>query len=291
MSKRVDLHIHTHYSDGSWSPKEVVENIQKTDIEVFATADHDNIEALPIVENLVKDTNLEYVKAVEASVKAFGVEYHILTYDIDPKNKELNELLNNTLKIRKNREVKIIEFAKEKFKDINLDLDEFIEYRKNAPKGVIASIGYLTDKKVISNIPEYNAIKEEVSLLPEDDLPLAENVFPVLKRAGGTVVLAHPSYHFPGFVMDLDKLDFFRDVGIDGIECYCAYNHKPEQSLFYLEYCKEYDLAVSGGSDCHGARYNRPLGFPKINMSMISVLGRTRNYSHLQDDEIFPNNN
>ena len=96
MPKKIDLHIHTNASDGSWTPEEVMENVIKNNIEIFAIADHDEVSNILKMEQLAKENNVDFIRCVEFSCKAFDLECHILAYDLDIENKEALERMEKT---------------------------------------------------------------------------------------------------------------------------------------------------------------------------------------------------
>ena len=167
----------------------------------------------------------------------------------------------------------------------NLSLEEFEEYRKGPVVGV-PSINYLNMKKVTKDFNEFTYYKERVPLSKDEDLPLVEEILPIIKRTGAVAVLAHPSYHYPGSVMPIENLDFFKDLGIDGIECYCTYNKTKENFKYYVDYCNKNNIAISGGSDCHGDTYKeRSIGVPHITLDMTNIIPKMKHYKHLQSDQ------
>ena len=45
MKSRIDLHIHTTCSDGSLSPREVIDEAARLEVNCIAIADHDTVES------------------------------------------------------------------------------------------------------------------------------------------------------------------------------------------------------------------------------------------------------
>ena len=94
MGKRIDLHIHTNMSDGVLSPKEVIDEAYKNGVTIMAIADHDTIEAYnEELYNYAENKNIKIINAVEISTKSDKVGIHVLGYNFDINNKELNEKL------------------------------------------------------------------------------------------------------------------------------------------------------------------------------------------------------
>ena len=283
MSKKIDLHMHTNASDGTWSPEEVIENVIKNNIEIFAIADHDETRNILETERLANENNLEFIRCIEFSAKAFDLECHILGYDVDIYDETLIKRMEKTRRNKYNRETRLIEMLVKDYGFKNVSVEEFEEYRRNNIDGV-PSIKYLEEKGIAKNLTEFTHYKEKVVLSPDEDLPPAEEIIPMIKNAGGVTVLAHPSYHFPKSVMPIGQLDFFKDLNIDGIECYCTYNKPEENFKYYVDYCKKHNIAISGGSDCHGGYYKeRKIGDPHVTLDMTNIISKMKHYKYLQN--------
>ena len=75
----------------------------------------------------------------------------------------------------------------------------------------------------------------------------------LIHQAGGLAVMAHPGLNrTDGVIPELVA------AGLDGLECFHT-KHTPSTSEHYLGLAKEYDLAITGGSDCHGLSKGKPL--------------------------------
>ena len=94
MKKRIDLHIHTNKSDGVLTPKKVIDEAVRNGVDTIAIADHDTVEAYDdSLFEYAKANNVKLIKAVEISTKIAKAGIHVLGYNIDLKNAELNEKL------------------------------------------------------------------------------------------------------------------------------------------------------------------------------------------------------
>ena len=92
---KVDLHIHTTYSDGAFSPEMIVDTAIDCGLNVIALTDHDNILSYDIAQNYAKenDKKLEIIQGVEINTIYKGYEVHILGYFMDVKNHEFQNML------------------------------------------------------------------------------------------------------------------------------------------------------------------------------------------------------
>ena len=94
MQKRIDLHIHTTKSDGKLTPKEVIDEAYKNGVSVIAIADHDTTEAYTKeLFSYAQSKKVKLISAVEISTKINKAGIHVLGYDFDLNNIEMQEKL------------------------------------------------------------------------------------------------------------------------------------------------------------------------------------------------------
>ena len=263
---RIDMHVHTCASDGSFTPEEAANEAKKKNIGVVCVTDHDTILSSVEFIKRVNAYNIKSVPAMEATTTLSGVEYHILGYNLDIYNKKLDDYIKQTSDIRNQREYDIIREAVKMYDC--LSIDEFLSYERPNDLGGFPTMNYLKYKGIVNTYPEFAKIKDRMNL-PECGYKPSDEVIKMYHDINAFVVLAHPSYNFRGDVMDKAKLDEFREMGIDGIECYSPYNWQIE---YYKNYCKQYNLAISGGSDCHGPYLTREMGTPYVTDETSDIL-------------------
>ena len=82
-----DLHTHTIFSDGRWTPEELIEEARNKGIRQIAVADHNNLQAIQRAKVKAKELGINFVSGVEIDVKSiFEGEIfhnHILGYNFD----------------------------------------------------------------------------------------------------------------------------------------------------------------------------------------------------------------
>ena len=117
----VDLHIHTTASDGTFSPKEIIEIAVKNNMKAIAITDHDNIDGLKEANFYANLNNLEFINGIEFSCSSEGNEIHILGYFLNLEDKIFIERMQNLLKSRDERNQKIIEKLNKNGIIINID--------------------------------------------------------------------------------------------------------------------------------------------------------------------------
>jgi predicted metal-dependent phosphoesterase TrpH len=256
--KLVDLHIHTNASDGTWDIKETIAMIIEKNIKYFSITDHDTFEnSLKALRYIPK--NKRFVLGSEISSTYKGKEYHILAYGFDPENEALKKLLKDNQLIRKRYNDDLINYVKE-FEVVN-DISDYDNYIWDLARGGWKSLNYLIDKGVVTDLESYFELIEISQLKLEFKSP--EVVIEKIHQAGGYSILAHPSAYGEKN-MKIDFLESWTIFGIDGIECYSPYFEDIKDANYYVKFCKEKDLMISGGSDCHGKFNDRFIGVPKV---------------------------
>lgn len=94
---KTDLHIHTYYSDGVFSPEKIVDTAIDVGLQAIAITDHDNVLAYDVAQKYIKDNHLEnkieIIKGVEINTLYKNNEVHILGYFMNTEDKDFVELL------------------------------------------------------------------------------------------------------------------------------------------------------------------------------------------------------
>ena len=268
----IDLHIHTKYSDGTWSLKKVLREAEKAGLEIISITDHDTLDAYFELEklNIDKIYNGKIITGIELSTVYDGIAFHMLAYDFD------YNILQEYLDLKYNDNIdlnKEFEFMMNSCKKHNLKMDEF-EY--SPEDGWPIFIIYPEIKKHEENRKhfteeEWNDIDIFFnSAITKKDFPAfldmsihypnGKEVAEKVREAGGKTFIAHV------YKYDLEEpikfLDLLKENNvIDGIEVeHSTFNEK--QIKILKEYCKKHNLLMSGGSDSHGdKRPDRVMGF------------------------------
>ncbi len=268
----VDLHSHSIHSDGTHTPEELLNKARSIGLKAYALTDHDNIEGSKILISLPHD-DITLYSGVELNAKVDIGQMHILGYNFDLEDKELNRRLKELKEMSKNN-IKL--YIKQLEEDFNIilpkeDIDELLNRKGNIGRPMLALIlmkygycesvseafdKYLKDDKV-------RHIKQ--SITKEECLDLINN-------AGGIAVLAHP-WSLKLNDQELhDEVAYLHAHGLKGIEVIHSLN-SPERRAFYHELAKEFELLETGGTDYHGkeVKPNIELGSGKNNNVDISI--------------------
>ena len=96
MSKypRIDLHMHTTYSDGNFTPFELIKKVKDLNIDIISITDHDSINAIEEAITIGKDLGVEVIPGVEISTDVEDREVHLLGYFMDIYSSEFRKYLS-----------------------------------------------------------------------------------------------------------------------------------------------------------------------------------------------------
>lgn len=248
---KVDLHLHTYYSDGFFSPFEIVKKIQKTGTKIISITDHDNIGGLKEAIRTGLKEDIEVIPGVEISGEYMNREMHILGYFIDPAAPAMKELLTEIQEERILRIKKIITKLNElgstiTYDDAKEDLKTTVSIGRPHIANVLVKQGFV--KSFFDAFYKY--IGDDKIADVKKVRPNYDRVFKVIKEAGGLSFLAHPAKYF-----NEEEIKIFKAAGLDGIEVIHP-SHTASDTKKYKEIASKLNLLTSGGSDFHGGRKN-----------------------------------
>lgn len=252
MCKYIDLHIHSTFSDGKLTIKEIVEKAKKNGLSVIAITDHNIIKgAAPIKEEL-KDNEIEILQGIELTAYD-NEEIHVLGYFFNLNEKAIDEFIAK----KKNDYFKIVFKMVKHLMRIGINIS--IEDARSSNRYSISKLkSILVERGYAKNINEANDIlfgdnKEEYLKLRRAS---SKECIEAIKNSGGIAILAHPGklkMAKEDFLHELDNLILY---GIDGIECLYP-EHTDEQKEWFIGLCRKFNLLITGGSDFHGDEVHR----------------------------------
>ena len=261
--KRCDLHMHTIHSDGTFTPKELVQLAKRKGLSCIALTDHDTLNGVEEAQEEGSRIGVEVIAGVEISVKFDPGTMHILGYFIDRNSKKLQEGLADIQEARRKRNPMIIE--KLRASGITISLEEVKRESGSDQVGrphfarVLVQKGYVKDFEEAFN--KY-LTKGAPAYIDKRKLTSREAI-EMIEEAGGVASLAHPKQ------LKLDSaperfegvLEQLRSEGLKGLEVYSSCQSKQEAAR-YKKTAERLGLLITGGSDFHGAnRPQAPLGW------------------------------
>lgn len=264
MSK-IDLHIHTYYSDGEDSLSAIFKRLKENNVSFFSISDHNYISPdIVQIRDLASKNNMVFLMGVEISCidRITGESLHILGYSQSFDIEQLNTSLHIVVDGYNKRAKKIIEKLNNQYKGFNLDFEELRQRKKeaNISRNTLATelIGFLGEKRVTMK----EALKEAFVEETDSWMPDSKEAIQMIRDAGGVAVLAHPGSIVKSLANFESLLKRLITYGIIGIEAY--YPKHEDKMINFLNYLGEtYNLAITAGSDWHGEKYTpgRAIGF------------------------------
>ncbi len=264
MHKKVDLHTHTNYSDGFFSPAELLTNAKSNGIDIISITDHDSVNGIREAIEVGKKLGIEVIAGLEISSDIRDKEVHILAYFVDIDNKELEHYLNFFREERVKRAHRIIQ--KLNAMGMNLSIDDVFEKAKNSAMGRPHIAQAMLEKGLVGNYYEaFNkyigngcpAFEKKVHVSPQ-------SAFKIINDAGGLSFIAHP-----GNMPEIIIKELIED-GVDGIEVIHP-SHTPQMVQYYRGIVNQYYLLESGGSDFHGGKREDEKNLGKYFTSQVKL--------------------
>lgn len=249
--KTFDLHTHTTESDGTYTPKELIERAYERGLKGIAITDHDTVAGLSEGRKRAEELGLEFIPGIEFSCNIGDLEVHILGYFIDPEDEVFKGHLKRLADIRDERNRRLLEKLRQY--RINLDMEEL---KKEAGGDIIskAHIANLMVKKGYvytrgAAFKEYMG-KHGVAYVPKENFT-PEQAVEIIVQNGGIASLAHPALITTRDRVLEDLIVKLKAKGLSGIEAnYSGFTEA--EKLKYWGMAVKHNLAVTGGSDFHG---------------------------------------
>ncbi len=252
-SRYADLHLHTHFSDGTFSPEEVVQRARRAGFSALALTDHDTVEGCERMATACAAAGIEFITGTELTAELADIELHLLAYFIDPHHPRFLREIERFQGVRQNRIREMVA----RLNGINVPLavqDVFALANCRSPgrphvaralvqAGLCGSLDEAFERYLKKNRPAW---------VPKAKMSALEAI-QLVHEAGGLAVMAHP-----GLNKSDDVIPELVAAGMDGIECFHT-KHSTSTSERYLMIADQHKLLVTGGSDCHGKSKGKPL--------------------------------
>ena len=267
MEKICDLHSHSVYSDGTFTPTELLDAAEAAGLSALALTDHNTVEGLNDFSTAAQGREIEIVRGTEFTTAYNGIELHILGLFIRPETyKEINEYIDRATRLKEESNYRLVDKLRKHGYDIT-----YVDILENS-KGHInrANIAAeLVKKGYLKTISEgfKTILSKKYGLYePPERLSSLETIS-FIRSIGAVAVWAHPYIHM-NFEQAEEFLPKAIDHGLQGMETlYTLYSD--ETIIKAKEVCHRFGLCESGGSDFHGA--NKPdifLGKGKGNLQI-----------------------
>ena len=259
MGSKIDLHIHTRFSDGSDSARELAEKIAAAGIRMFSVTDHDTVEGIAAMEPLVPEGTV-FIPGVEFSCISPLGKCHILGYGFDRRHPALLEALDRGRRLQAEKLKWRLDKLRQDF-GIELDSREKQWLRSLSSPGKPHLGRILLERGLGASLDECIGKYLKRPSLGRDRIDAADAIA-AITAAGGISVWAHPlggegerRLTAEGFEA---QLAWLTGCGLGGMECWYS-RYSMEEVDFLLS--RAGGLVSTGGSDYHGSnKHNLELG-------------------------------
>ena len=250
MIGKIDLHTHTHCSDGSLTPTELVSRAQQRGVEVLAITDHDTVAALDEANPVAASLGVTLLPSVEISSEWRDGGLHVVGLNIDPKSPALLTILDELREARRQRAIKIAE----KLRRVGLTkIDERLSSVADASAfGRVHFAQWLVDDGIVKDQQEAfrKFLAQGRSGYVRSPSATLEHTVKSIVAAGGVACIAHPSRYKMSNGQMRKLLETFRVLGGQAVEVSTA-GDNGQMVERMTDMARESGLLASVGSDFH----------------------------------------
>jgi predicted metal-dependent phosphoesterase TrpH len=271
-TERLDLHIHTTFSDGDMTPEEMVAEAKSLGLAGVAITDHDEVAGVEVAAEAAGG-DLEVIPGVELSTSDGKNDIHILGYLIDTRSEELLRYLEIFRDARLNRGIKMVERLREM--GVDIEVGEVLSIADGGAVGRPHIAAALVENGAVDTVEtafrKYIGFKSP-AYVPKYQLKPSD-AFRLIRDAGGVAAMSHP-----GTTRRDDLITGFIAEGMRAIEVYHP-KHSEADIARYNRLAEKLGLVVTGGSDSHGRRNAKlHVGAYTVSRSVVEDLKRARSY-------------
>ncbi len=256
---RIDLQLHSTYSDGYLSPTELAEFIHKQSVKVAALTDHNTVRGTYEFRKACEKLKIKTITGIELYATLGSHKFNVLWYNFDETDPRLHDLLRLSQQRRRQQMRRIL--ARMIDQGFKIDIDRIIDkYNHYVPVNrVIDDIVAtphnfkLIQKQLDTKNPRENDIISEY-FHNKKSLPMLKNshidirrVLELRKKIGGQIILCHPA---KSSYINRKLWQKLKQIGFDGIEVLSP--HHSYGAIMYIQHlAREYGFIETGGSDFH----------------------------------------
>ena len=251
--REIDLHVHTHASDGTELPRKTVEIAKRNGLRAIAITDHDTVLGCKEAMEAGQELGIEVVPGIEFGTK-YGIAVHMLGYYMDLDSPVLTAMTRSIVEDRDNRNEKTVKLMQENGIDVTYpQLKERFGEVIGRPHfaRILMEAGLVTDvedafSRYLGKNMKYHQYRHTLEI---------DEVIECIVNSGGIAVLAHPFQYKKNDAELRELIEHCMKFGLKGMEC--RYSGYTNERVEYLErLAEEYSLVKTGGSDFHGE--NKP---------------------------------
>jgi 3',5'-nucleoside bisphosphate phosphatase len=263
-----DLHTHTYHSDGTRSPREVIDVARAHGIGIVSISDHDNLAAYFEIKPYADSAGVTLVPGVELSCIYDGVDIHVLAYAFDPLDARIEQRLRKFRETRHRRGYLMVDRLRSL--GYNIDAKRVDDLaaggamgrphvaRALVEAGYVASVDEAFDKLLGAGKPGY--VEKERFRIDE--------AVSLIRAAGGITSIAHPTLYPDGERI----VPLLLDAGVDGVEVMHPEVDEAAREA-YSNVARFRGKMLTGGSDDHGTvKTKETLGTIKVPETWIAEI-------------------
>lgn len=276
-----DLHIHSHYSDSTRSPEEIVKKARELGIDLLCVSDHNTTAAYNELIPLCKANQIKLIRGAEISTSFEDKEFHVLAYDFNFENKEVIDICKQCETVYADIDLELIKKMSVDYKEISIE--DFNSYNRNLKNGGWKGFDYLKTKNLVIDVPSFFKLISDYNIKPKNSFPSIEYVINVIHNSNGKAVIAHIGETMKNNLFEIEpRLKKLENMGADGFECYYT-THTEETTNVLIDFCQKNNMLITIGNDDHGGFNNRSnviyemgaikVDFSKLNLKDIEILG------------------
>jgi len=261
----IDLHLHTTYSDGQWTPEQLLDYLVTEQFGLVAITDHDRPDTAVTLHRLAQERHQSLLVGAEMStvwqdenteqrrdeLSGLPEMTDLLCFGFSPEGQALRALAQDLWRRQRENSQEVYENLQGQGYRFSQDQDPLV--------AILEQPALRQPHELAALLLKHDYGKGDPSagrILLEAGCTYALNdlaaVVAAAHQDGGVCLLAHPGHQEGGFVTyDTHMLDELRqEIPIDGLEVYHP-KHTPDQIKMYLEYAQRHHLLISAGSDSH----------------------------------------
>jgi 3',5'-nucleoside bisphosphate phosphatase len=267
---KIDLHLHSYFSDGVYSPEDLIKKLKEKNFQTVSLTDHNTIDGVAIFMKKAQENGLRALPGVEIYTEYQKKSLHLLGYNFDLKNKKLNQVLKDLQEQKRKNVIKAIKILQEDHwqiqeKDVFTQpasyyglwhLANVLKENQTNWERMKTELGWIPGQivpitEIITNYlmkKKNHSLYRGESICPETTMDTVQAI-KLINQAGGQSVLAHPGEHLSW--RDDDLVAELKKTGLNGIEAISSH-HSWQAIEHWQKIGKELGLKITMGSDFHG---------------------------------------
>lgn len=271
MEKRCDLHTHSVYSDGTYTPAQLVAAAEALELGAIALTDHNTVDGLPELMAAGEGSCVNTVPGIELSTEYQGIELHILALFLPREHWDtVSARTADYDRLKEESNICLVETLRRAGYPLDYEAIKATTPHGHINRAHIAAamteLGYTESVQAAFS----TLLSEKHGLYRPPRRPDAFETIGWIRQLGAVSVLAHPFLNLKTEEALRAFLVTAKEWGLDAMETrYPLFDG--ETTALALRMADEFSLLHSGGSDFHGA--NKPhirLGSGRENLEICA---------------------